>query len=277
MKAPTRRPARQAPPLRDAAIRLLDRALEEVAGTPSDERVHTARKTAKRLRAALRLLRGALGTRAYRRQNRLVRDAAKPLTSLRDAFVLLRTLRDLKVRAPRLEQELEAEYQWRREQLDREALSTTASLLRTIRDEMLASPYRQSEVASAAAGIRKVYKAGRRAFREARSGEDDALHEWRKQVKYLANELLLMRDIFETGLKRVEKRADRLAELLGEDHDLAVLAATMHRHRCDDKHLERAIRSRRRLIQRTAWREGKRLYQKSPRKVATKIGRRLPP
>lgn len=43
-------------------------------------------------RAGLRLLREALGEAAYRRLNRLVRDAARPLTPIRDAKVLRDTL-----------------------------------------------------------------------------------------------------------------------------------------------------------------------------------------
>src|SRR5262245_12367688 len=58
----------------------------------SDEAVHTARKQMKKVRAGLRLLREAFGSRAYERENTCIRDAARPLTTARDAGVLVDTL-----------------------------------------------------------------------------------------------------------------------------------------------------------------------------------------
>ncbi len=58
----------------------------------SDERIHQARKQLKRARANLRLLRDAIGKRAYARENAALRDAARPLSGVRDAMVLIQTL-----------------------------------------------------------------------------------------------------------------------------------------------------------------------------------------
>jgi CHAD domain-containing protein len=58
----------------------------------TDRSVHAARKEMKRARAALRLMRASLGDAAYRRMNGQVRDAARPLTPIRDASVLIRSL-----------------------------------------------------------------------------------------------------------------------------------------------------------------------------------------
>ena len=55
-------------------------------------KVHRARQAMKRARAVLRLMRAATGKRAYRIANAAVRDAAQPLSPLRDAKVLLTTL-----------------------------------------------------------------------------------------------------------------------------------------------------------------------------------------
>lgn len=76
--------------------RQVAKAIEALEGhAPSDEVVHDARKELKRARATLRLLRGAIGDRAYRRENEALRDAARPLGVIRDSKVLLDTLNGL--------------------------------------------------------------------------------------------------------------------------------------------------------------------------------------
>ena len=69
----------------------LERALAELGGKPPlrDVSVHEARKQLKRARATLRLLRDGIGDTAYRRANQQLRDAARPLSGVRDAKVML--------------------------------------------------------------------------------------------------------------------------------------------------------------------------------------------
>src|SRR4029453_4660084 len=82
---------------------VVDRQVEKALGALdgrrplTDETVHDARKRLKRARAGLRLLRAALGNRAYRRENRALRDAARPLSEARDAKVLVETFDELEL------------------------------------------------------------------------------------------------------------------------------------------------------------------------------------
>lgn len=76
----------------------LDAGAEEFAGQPNrrlDEAVHETRKRLKRLRAALRLERSAIGAETYRRENAAFRDLGKRLSAPRDAMVLIETLDEL--------------------------------------------------------------------------------------------------------------------------------------------------------------------------------------
>src|SRR5207249_4922754 len=66
----------------------IERALSELDGSKEDESIHSARKRFKKIRAALRLVRDDLGDDVYRRENHCFRDAAQPLTQIRDATVL---------------------------------------------------------------------------------------------------------------------------------------------------------------------------------------------
>src|SRR4029078_8088646 len=82
----------------DRAIRCeLKDALQTVRDRwpPSDRAVHKTPKRLKRTRAALRLNRPALGERAYERESRALRDAARPLGRVRDATAILDTCKSL--------------------------------------------------------------------------------------------------------------------------------------------------------------------------------------
>src|SRR5262245_12430711 len=57
-----------------------------------DEVVHDARKALKRVRAMLRLARPVVGEKVFQRENTCFRDAARPLTAVRDARILVETL-----------------------------------------------------------------------------------------------------------------------------------------------------------------------------------------
>src|SRR5919108_3500582 len=73
----------------------LDGVLEELTRGHKgsrDEVVHEARKSLKKIRAVLRLVRPAIGDKTYRQENTCFRDAARPLTEVRDARILIETL-----------------------------------------------------------------------------------------------------------------------------------------------------------------------------------------
>src|SRR5215475_11545302 len=58
-----------------------------------DEMVHEARKSLKKLRALVRLVRPGVGGKLYRRENFASRDIARPLTEGRDAKTLVEALK----------------------------------------------------------------------------------------------------------------------------------------------------------------------------------------
>src|SRR5438552_6020192 len=59
---------------------------------PADQAIHGARKRIKKARAGLRLMRAAIGERTFRRENERFRDAARPLSEIRDARILIDAL-----------------------------------------------------------------------------------------------------------------------------------------------------------------------------------------
>jgi CHAD domain-containing protein len=61
---------------------------------PNDTRVHALRKHLKKARAVLQLVRKKIG-KAYRRQDRRLRDVGRLMREIRDAEVRLQTMRQL--------------------------------------------------------------------------------------------------------------------------------------------------------------------------------------
>jgi CHAD domain-containing protein len=69
-----------------------------------------------------------------------------------------------------------------------------------------------------------VYRRAGKAFQDtATEPTVEKLHEWRKQAKYLRYQLEILRPVWPERMEELVKEADRMGELLGEDHDLAVL------------------------------------------------------
>ena len=267
--------ARRNHSLHDATLSLLDRAIDALASEQSDEAVHTARKATKRIRAALRLLRGSLGPGKYHRENRGVRDAARPLTAIRDTFMLQRTLRSMTGAPPSVERGLQAEYRRERREFKRQGLRDALAHLKAARRNLSEFSPVAPESASAAEGLGNTYRAGRKALAKAKSNDDRALHEWRKQAKYLLNELELLRAVFGLDAKRLRRRADRLAAILGDDHDLGVLSGKLRGYRAAAPSLVKQIAKRRLSLRRRAAQQGEKLYRDPAQRVEARIAARL--
>jgi CHAD domain-containing protein len=249
--------------LHDATVTLVDGAIESLRQGTDEQAVHLARKSCKRVRAALRLLRAGLGEREYRLDNRRVRDSARPLTAVRDAIMLPQTLGRLTKHPQPLERDLEADYHRARQALARRGARTAIEQLRDTRARLTKITSVDCEVASAVAGAKSVYRAGRKALGKARSRQDKALHEWRKQSQYLLNQLELLRSIYNVGFKKLHRRAKRIAEALGDDHDLSVLSSKLRPGEACERPVGKHIEKRRRKLQARAFRHGKRLYRHS--------------
>ena len=222
--------------LRCAAAQL-DRAVTELTeGVEADpeKAVHAARKAIKKERSLLRLARGSIGDRRRRRENRALRHAARTLSAARDAEALLATIDDLSeryagqlpertfeaVRAP-LERRRDAQ----REQLGSSDLTARAAAeLAAVRARIDDWELPDDGWSALEAGLRRSYRDGRRAFhraRDHRSGAD--WHQWRKRVKDLWYQQRLLSAVAGPACAGQAKDAHRLADLLGDDHDLVVL------------------------------------------------------
>ncbi len=227
--------------LRRIAAAQIDGALARIDdhGLASDVVVHDVRKAYKKLRALVRLVRPCFA--GYRTENDAFRDAAAILGPLRDAAVLIETY-------DRLMDACDGEVErttfapvrrrlvLRQKKLDRDTGGADRKL-GDARDLLLAARLRVAQwnlsagdFAALNGGLGKTYRSARRAMKNALRTEDaDALHDWRKYVKYHGYQTRLIEPVWPAAMQAHRQAADQLNDLLGDHHDLAVLDDLLRR------------------------------------------------
>ena len=254
--------------------------------------VHESRKSLKRLRALTRLLRPALGSEAYQRENGDLRDAARHLAGARDAEVMVLTLDELlrhdrKQVPPGGYAALRAHLQAERERVGQQLLADAgparraAADLAPVRERAVQWLSADADFSAIEPGLRRIYREGRERYRIARREPSaENLHEWRKRVKDLRYCAELLAPLDQERLGKVCARTDRLGENLGDEHDLAVLDSFASDHpelfvtRAQRKRLGKLIRRRRTRLRRRALRVGGKLYGPRPGRFTGPLARR---
>jgi CHAD domain-containing protein len=273
----------------------LDAGIEELEGQPNrnlDEAVHETRKRLKRLRASLRLERFALGAETYQRENATFRDLGKHLSAPRDAMVLIETLDSLCERfADELPPDQTGPLRHRLEQhhkravaklrRDRATLDCVRSQLEEARVRSASWKYDTDGFEALRPGLQRIYRRGRRSMRAAADEPiDEHLHQWRKRAKDLWHALQILRQADPKRMKARARRAHRLSDLLGDDHDLAVLrehvatTAFPAEQEATRTALLSLIDRRRARLQREALKLGARVYGRRPKSFARSVERR---
>ncbi|HEX8854960.1 MAG TPA: CHAD domain-containing protein [Thermoleophilaceae bacterium] len=265
--------------------------LESASGRKIGPAVHEARKSLKRLRAAVRLSRDAIGDERYRQENTAFRDAGRRLSGARDAKVLIETLDSVEGAAgdeltagmsAGLRAQLETEHEAALESL-RERGATAAVLgdLEKARALVATWTLATDGFDSIEPGLRRIYRRGRNAMQAvAEEQSTENLHEWRKRVKDLWHATQIVRPASPGRMKKMSRRLHDLSDLLGDDHDLAVLRAYVNRHpQClEDRDQQAAlvavIERRRGLLQGKALSLGSTLYEQSPKEFTRSLSRR---
>ena len=227
--------------VRRMAAEQLDKALEHLACQDGkrDKHIHEARKATKRLRALVRLVRRDLGDEVFALENQCYRDAGQRLSGLRDATVLVETLDRLvkslgkdvpKSRFARVRTWLVE----RRDQAYGQATSSDRAVQEVVADLVQARErlehwnLQHQGWGGVRVGLQRIYARGRSDFAGAYAlPSDEAFHDWRKQAKYLWYHTQILENIWPSVMQALVGELDQLGELLGQDHDLAVLRTTV--------------------------------------------------
>lgn len=216
---------------------LLDNITALMEETPqlSDTGIHEIRKTCKRLRALLRMVRSRLSARSFRKADREIRDLARHLAGKRDSKVLTDTLDKIAQHfSPLLSDtalspvrdSLQAQLALVSENTAASADSRTLQKrLKRVRKAIDRVDCTRISRKTLVSGMTDSYRNGRHAYRALEETPDtDNAHDLRKQAKYLYYQLQFVAAWNNDVLAPLIENFHHLEDTLGNDHDLAVLA-----------------------------------------------------
>lgn len=265
------------------------------------EAVHAARKSTKKVRALLRLVRSEIGEKVYRFENRAMRDTARMLSSVRSAAVMGNALDDLELLygsflADGTFEETHERLEANRARVETRAMEDPELVPRVVANlERAHSRYAswptdsharevygtgiRDRYSSIGPGLKATYRRGRSEMVMAyRNPSPATFHSWRKRVKYLKHQMEIITPLWPEVVLGMVITLDRMSELLGEDHDLAELleSLTDRPELCPnpmERSLLRALAEQRRSDVETASRIlGRRIYAEGPAGLKGRFG-----
>ena len=266
----------------------IDRAISElVSNAGSVTAVHEARKSLKRVRALLRLVRPAIGEAAFERENVFFRETSALLSHVRDREILLETAVKLESRfseppdaaVGRLRMALSAEVETETGVDDKaNARAEAATRLRKARTRFMRLKLEPDGFEALSDGLEQSFRRAAKAFEHAcEEPTNDSVHEWRKGVQQHWRHMLLLRRAWPELADARMHSARKLSQILGDDHDLAILQIHLGTERpktltSRDLHSVVRLASQRQSELRALARPlGRKLFSDSPRS----LGRRF--
>jgi CHAD domain-containing protein len=210
------------------------RQLTQSKPAKRDEDIHEARKSIKKVRAILRLMREELDG-DYARDNAQLRDTGRKLSELRDAGAIIGTFDALtakykdevgngslaSIRRALETRKQETERRANVVQVMREAAESIEKIAKGVRKW----PLRTDGFPAIRPGLEEAFRRGRRGLARAQKlPRPEAYHEWRKRVKDNWYHVRLLEDLWTDVMRANEKSLKELETWLGEDHNLVVLS-----------------------------------------------------
>lgn len=274
--------------MRRVILGRLDKATERLRDADEEgdalaEAIHGARKDLKKARSALRLIREELGEETFKRENRALRDAARLLSPSRDAEVKLETLDALVAGSG--DAPPGATALWRetlvadRDRIVGGEVAQIGAAVAAIEAVAKRAPewrIRHDGWKLLAPGLDRAYSEGREAF--AALGDSpsfEAVHDLRKRGKDLWYQVRLLRGAWEPVMEATAEEIHDFTDLLGDHHDLAVLAMDLGERSPVDppqrQTLQALIAARQETLLAAARSAGERIYAEKPKA----FGRRL--
>jgi CHAD domain-containing protein len=258
-------------------------------GVSREDAVHEVRKSLKKARALLRLVKSDLGD-FFDDENVQLRDTGKQLSDLRDASALVVTLDDLRKQAngsasgapmSKVRQVLtEHKRNLEEEAGTQKLLPRLASSLVRARRSIRYWPLKTDGFTAIEAGIEKSFRDGKKALAEARrTGKREDFHEWRKRAKDLWYQIRLLQKMGAGELDGHERALKALEDALGNDLNLAILServqalAAGNGTRAKAAAVNKAIESARGELRRRALKIGDAIYSEKPKAFTREIGK----
>jgi CHAD domain-containing protein len=263
-----------------------DRARAYLADSPHATAIHETRKCIKRLRALLRLFKGALDPVARANMDRALRDAGRMLSASRDDWVLTGLVRSLAADEPslcalaaRLETTLagNSEGGTAPDPSAHDRASASRALAKAARQ------WRRIKLgiegpAAFAGGLESTYRKCRNGFEQAFASKDDvAFHEWRKSVQRHWRQMVVLQRGWPEWFQVRIASARELSNLLGASQDLALLRSRLDAGALpgvtarEDQVLRDLIADRQQAMRAAAEPRGERLVAMRPRSLVGQV------
>ncbi len=204
--------------------------LDKESDNDFDNSVHEVRKCIKRIRAVLRLVRDDIGMQKYRKENFFFRDINRNMSELRSINVNIETL-------VKLDSEESARYKALIEHfielkekiiyklcLEDDRLGNVVKMLKRGKERTGRVLIKNKDFEILFLGLIRIFNQCLRSMILAKKEPSKVnLHEWRKKVKYLYYQFQVLEPVLPEDLVIYTPELDKLADYLGEDHDLAEL------------------------------------------------------
>lgn len=263
--------------------------------------VHEARKSLKKVRALLRLIRGELTEKAYRYENNALRETGRMISEVRsasasvDAAFLVRGIYGDLLAVGTFDETIRLLEQ-RRDIMQLRALEDP-TLIETVVRNMERAHNRYSSLPTdpdarkvygmgirdsfeaIQPGLLSTYERGRREMVGAYERHfDEGFHFWRRRAKYLRYQMEFLVPLWPEVVWGMTLTLQRLGEVLGEDNDMRELnGLVQRRHDLCRNPRERSlfaalIMQRRSELQLAAEILGRRIYAEAPENLTFRFG-----
>lgn len=211
---------------------------------PLGDAVHESRKSIKRVRALLRLVRGELPGKVYRFENRSLRDTSRLVSEIRSARGVLDAATSIQglygdLLADGTFASLIQRLSRRRDLIELKALEDPNLVGRVVRSleraynrygswpidpearEVYGLGIRDSFEA-VSSGLSRTYTHGRKTMVHAYENRG-SFHEWRKRVKDMRHQMEFLVPLWPEVIGGTAMTLERLGDILGDDNDIADL------------------------------------------------------
>jgi CHAD domain-containing protein len=261
--------------------------LSRATAAGRDEAIHEARKSVKKTRALLRLMRPEMDD-VYRRENARLRNIARRLSAYRDRAAIIETFDALKLKyqdelkGATLASIRRALVRGKREQQRgatlRAALRRIAAGLRAAAGRTARWPLKSDGFEALEPGLTATYRGARGAMAGARAhSRPEYCHEWRKRVKDHWYDIRLLEVLWTEVMEGYETSLKELETWLGDHHNLEVLRGTLEAHPAaygrredTDLCLDLIAKYQKELL-RNALSLGERVYEERPGQFRTRM------
>ncbi len=204
--------------------------LENESDNNFDESIHEVRKCIKRIRAVIRLIRDDIGKQNCRKENFFFRDINRNMSELRSINVNIETLAKLNSDQSGGYKALIDHFIELKEKiiyklcLEDDRLGNVFKMLKKGKKRTGRILIKNKDFEILFLGFIRVFNQCLRSMSLAKKEPTKGnLHEWRKIAKYLYYQFQVLAPVLPEELGIYTPKLDKLADYLGEDHDLAEL------------------------------------------------------